>query len=46
MKFFNLLILLILFVSIATEAQTTGKFDRSEYISKIRKTGNKKTLRC
>jgi uncharacterized protein len=35
MKFFNFLILLILFVSIATEAQTTGKFDRSEYIAKI-----------
>lgn len=37
MKFFSLLILVILFASIAAEAQTEVGFDRSEYISKIRK---------
>lgn len=37
MKFFNLLFLLFLIASIATEAQIAGQFDRSEYISKIRK---------
>lgn len=37
MKFFNLLILLILSASIVTEAQMAGEFDRSEYISKTRK---------